>query len=130
MDGYKPGELAHHHAVVPGRRGQWQCRLHGVAESDSRFNRGLCYLQGGRYEEAKADFTACIEGETNVDEALFYRSYAHRYLEDNESALADLTACIEHGYNLGQAYYQRAQVYSALGDDDHYVEDLEASLNY
>ena len=98
--------------------------------NESALNRGLSYLQGGKFEEAKADFTACIEAEYAVDDALFYRAYAYRYLDDNQAALEDLTQCVERGYQLGQTYQQRAQVYQALGDEEHYLEDLESALEY
>ena len=70
----------------------------GSNDADVYFNRGAVYGNLGEYNLAIADFSKCIELNSNYGEAYYYRGITYQELGDKKKAQADFAKAKELGY--------------------------------
>ena len=98
------------------------------------YNRALCYMSMGDYENAAADFGACVEaGESSADDALYTKATCEMTNLDYESAIADFDACIEKDIEANNSRINRG-ICRLLGGDatsalDDFNECIEQDIN-
>jgi tetratricopeptide (TPR) repeat protein len=98
-------------------------------------NRAACYEQLRQFDDAIADYTALIEGNTdfslvgNKDHQLaleyYYRGRAYQwYKKDYAKAVADYNQALRLDPNTEGVHLHRGQCYEALGQRDKAQEDF------
>lgn len=90
-------------------------------------NRGVAYLDRGRYQDALADFNDAIRLALYLHNAYHDRAVVHLEQGDYDAALADFSQSILIRPDNAFHYYGRAHVYLALGLPQRARQDLSRS---
>jgi tetratricopeptide (TPR) repeat protein len=104
-------------------------------DCSARHNRALCYENLHQYDNAIADYTALIEGDTdfshvpNKDKQLaldyHYRGRAYQWYErDYEKAVADYNEALRLDPNIEGVHLHRGECFEALGQADKAQADF------
>jgi RNA polymerase sigma factor (sigma-70 family) len=105
-------------------------------DASSRWNRANDYTYLGKYEEAIADWTIYINGDTDFSHQLegktksiaaahLWRGRVYQmYLHDYSKAIVDYTAAIQLNPNIENAYRMRGQCYESLGETEKAGQDF------
>lgn len=90
-------------------------------------NRGLAFLESGRYAEAEADFKRACALTTQENECTPFQNLAIALmaLERLEDAIDEACKVVEANPNNASAYYTRHRVYKAAGRDQLAHNDLQ-----
>jgi len=112
-------------------------RVLGAKPNDcsAQHNRAVCYEQLRQFDDAIADYTALIEGDTdfslvgNKDQQLaleyHYRGRAYQWYKKNYAkAVADYNQALRLDPNIEGVHLHRGQCYEALGQPDKAQEDF------
>ncbi len=99
-----------------------------TSPADEYVQRGLDYLNDGKYEQAIALFDLAIELDPNNAEAYFKRGCANYYLTKNTTAIYDFTKAIELNPYNADAYAYRGQAYFYLNDYNTAIYDLTQAI--
>jgi len=111
--------------------------------ASARWNRATYYSQIGKYDEAIADWTTYIEGDTDFSHQLegkaksiagayFWRANIYQYHKQYYSkAIADYTSALQLDPQVEHGHRQRGQCYESLGETEKAQEDfaIEPKLN-
>ncbi len=104
--------------------------------STARWNRATYYPSLGKYDQAIADWTTYIEGDTDFSHQLegktksiagayFWRGHVYQtYKHDYTNAIADYTAAIEMNPKIEDAHRLRGKCYESLGDTEKAQQDF------
>ena len=113
-----------------------RCLEHKPNDAPARWNRATYYASLGQYDEAIADWTIYIEGNTDFSQQMegktksiagahFWRGHVYQmYLHDYSKAIADYTAAIQLNPNVEDAHRLRGQCYELLGETEKAQEDF------
>ncbi len=106
-------------------------------DSSARWNRATDYATSlGKYEEAIADWTIYINGDTDFSNQLegktksiagaqFWRGHVYQmYLHDYSKAIDDYTAAMQLNPNIEDAHRLRGQCYELLGETEKAQQDF------
>ncbi|HEX5398491.1 MAG TPA: sigma-70 family RNA polymerase sigma factor [Verrucomicrobiae bacterium] len=105
-------------------------------DSSARWNRAILYSNLRKYNEAIADWTIYINGDTDFSNQLdgktksiagahFQRGRIYQTpLHDYAKAIADYTAAIQLNPNIEDAHRLRGQCYESLGDTEKAQQDF------
>ncbi|HVU08303.1 MAG TPA: sigma-70 family RNA polymerase sigma factor [Verrucomicrobiae bacterium] len=105
-------------------------------DASARWNRATYYVNVGKYNEAIADWTTYIEGNTDFSNQLdgktksiagayFWRGHIYQmYLHDYSKAIADYTSAMQLNPNIEDAHRLRGQSYEALGEAEKAQQDF------
>ena len=102
----------------------------GEMEMVAYYYRGVSWLSVGKFEEAAADFTVCLEKGINVNESALNRGLSYLQGGKFEEAKADFTACIEAEYAVDDALFYRAYAHRYLDDNQAALEDLTQCVEH
>jgi Flp pilus assembly protein TadD len=94
--------------------------------------RGMAYLENGRYDQALSEFNAALKLKPNDAALLNYRGVAYRCKGMDEQAMQDFNKAIQVDPKYARAYRDRAMIYFDRSEFDKSVEDLDKaqSLGY
>ncbi len=92
------------------------------------FQRGLCRLAQGRFDQAIQEFTDFLTAHPEFNTARLNRALAHMGLKEYNLALDDLNAVIDQGSRETRAYFLRSQVHQKLGDFAAAQTDWETGI--
>jgi tetratricopeptide (TPR) repeat protein len=105
-------------------------------EAAARWNRAMYYADLARYDEALADWTVYIEGDTDFSHqvegnmkalagAHFYRGRVfHSNKRDYAKAIADYTSALQMDPTIEGAHRRRGECYEALGQTNNAGQDF------
>jgi len=105
-------------------------------DSMARWNRATHYASLGKHQEAIADWTVYIEGDTDfsiqlegktksIARAYFWRGHVYQmYSHDYSKAIDDYTAAIQLNPNVEDAHRLRGQCYELLGETEKAEQDF------
>jgi tetratricopeptide (TPR) repeat protein len=94
----------------------------------ARLHRGLAHAQRGEYEQAIAQFTAALQLDPALAQALAHRADAHRLQGEYALALADYGAALQLAPSSPSVLLNRGQVYTLLGQHREAVADFDAAV--
>lgn len=113
-----------------------QCLELKPNDSSARWNRAQTYTQLRRYNDAIADWTAYIEGDTDFSNQVegktkslasghFERGRVYEaYLHDYSNAIADYTAALQLNPNIEDAHRCRGACYEKVGQTELARQDF------
>lgn len=105
-------------------------------DASARWNRANYYASMRKYNEAIADWTVYIEGDTDFSHQLegksksiagayFWRGHVyHMYLHDYSKAIDDYSAAIQLNPNSEDAHRLRGQCYELIGETEKAQQDF------
>ena len=105
-------------------------------DAGARWNRANTFAHLRRYDDAIADWTTYIEGDTDFSHQLdgktksiagayFWRGNVYQmYLHNYSQAIADYTAALQMYPNLEDAHRQRGVCYESLGETEKARQDF------
>jgi RNA polymerase sigma factor (sigma-70 family) len=105
-------------------------------DASARWNRANGYVSLGKFNEAIADWTTYIEGDTDFSlqvegktkslaSAYFWRGHTYQnYLHDPTKAIADYTTALQLNPNIEDAHRMRGRCYQSLGNTDQAQQDF------
>jgi RNA polymerase sigma factor (sigma-70 family) len=105
-------------------------------DSSARWNRAILYAQLRKYDDAIADWTTYIDGDTDFSNqvdgknksiagAYFQRGRIYQAnLHDDSKAIADYSAAIQLNPNIEDAHRLRGQSYEAIGETEKAQQDF------
>jgi RNA polymerase sigma factor (sigma-70 family) len=105
-------------------------------DASARWNRATYYASMGKYNEAIADWTTYIEGNTDFSNQLdgktksiagayFWRGHDYQmYLHDYPKAIDDYTSALQINPNIEDAHRLRGQSYEVLGEMEKAQQDF------
>jgi RNA polymerase sigma factor (sigma-70 family) len=105
-------------------------------DCSGRFNRALCYEALRKYDQAIADYTRIIDGNTDFSlisdgkDGQLARTYHYRgrayqwYKKDYLKAIADYDEALRHDSKIEMVHLHRGQCYEALKQFDKAKEDF------
>lgn len=105
-------------------------------DSSARWNRATYNASLGQYDQAIADWTIYIEGDTDFSHqlegknksiagAFFWRGHVYQnYKRDYSKAIADYTAAIQLNPQIEDAHRLRGQCYELLGETEKAQQDF------
>ena len=98
------------------------------SETEALFAQGVYKLQHQMFEEAMADFTACLEDEALKNQAAYNAGLCQMGLGRYEEAIRYFGTCIEGNEPVDGMYYNRALCHMALGNNEEAIADFAASV--
>lgn len=93
--------------------------------ADAYYNRGLIYLDLGKYDEGLADFDEAIRLKPEFSKSYHGKGIIYLEIGQLEKALDNLTISIEMLPTYGRSYYYRSFVYNKLGNNKKALEDMK-----
>jgi RNA polymerase sigma factor (sigma-70 family) len=105
-------------------------------DSGARWNRAILYSELRKYDDAIADWTTYINGDTDFSNqidgrnksiagAYFQRARIYQAnLHDDSKAIADYSAAIQLNPNIEDAHRLRGQSYEAIGETEKAQQDF------
>jgi Tfp pilus assembly protein PilF len=105
-------------------------------DASARWNRATYYVQLRQYDEAIADWTIYITGDTDFSHELegktksiagayLWRGHTFQmYLHDYSKAIADYSAAMQLNQNIEDAHRLRGQCYESLGETEKAQQDF------
>lgn len=88
----------------------------------SRYYRGIAGMQMASYEQAIADFTACVDAQVNAQYAQFWRGVCLLDSGSYDRALEDFQACSENEVEVESCLYYTALCHMGMGEYQTAVE--------
>lgn len=88
----------------------------------SRYYRGIAGMQMAFYEQAIADFTACVDAQVNAQYAQFWRGVCLLDSGSYDRALEDFQACSENEVEVESCLYYTALCHMGMGEYQTAVE--------
>ena len=96
---------------------------------DSRFNRGLCVLRQGKYQEALPDFEYYLSKHPDDADSLLRRGQCRFRAGDNRGGLQDLDKAAELKPKMSEIFHHRALVHLALRQWRDAIADCDRALD-
>ena len=105
-------------------------------DASARWNRATYYTSLRQYDQAIADWTIYVDGDTDFSHQLegktksiagahFWRGHVYQmYLHDYSKAIGDYTAAMELNPNVEDAHRLRGQCYELLGETEKAQQDF------
>lgn len=113
-------------ALVKNRHGRYEPdQIKGFS------NRGLMYLNQGKFTQAAQDLSTVVEADPSFWIAWGNLAYAHMELGQYPRAILDATRAIElqpNGQWTPQVYDTRGETYRRMGDYAHAVADMTTAI--
>lgn len=91
-----------------------------------RNERGKLHLLRKQFDQAEADFTACIEADPNTPVYRLHRAIARYQQGEYEAALEDADKFLLMSPNAAEGYRTRAAIHGKLGNTQQAAQDLES----
>ncbi len=93
--------------------------------ADAYYNRGLIYLDLGKYDEGLADFDEAIRLKPEFSKSYHGKGLIYLQIGQLEKALDNFTISINMLPSYGRSYYYRSFVYNRLGNNKKALEDIK-----
>lgn len=101
---------------------------HAQSLAEESLNKGLEYLQGGKYNEAIAELTSVIEADPKNAVAYYNRGLAYNKIQKSGKAILDYAKAIELDPKNAEAYYNRGIVYYYRDELDMAIADWTRTI--
>lgn len=101
----------------------------GITDFDILYYRGMCFLDTGRYEEARDDFEVLVRQFPENPEYLFRRGFIRYKTGDISGALSDLTQVPADYNDFSIRWHYLSVLFYKTGDPDAALDAIERALN-